>query len=115
MRLFVGGIPYSTTEEELQALFSSHGEVSSVNLVRERETDRPRGFGFVDMPNDEEAKRAIAALDGTQLGGRTIAVNEARAREQRGGGGGGGDRGGYGGGGGDRGGYGGGGGGGRRY
>jgi RNA recognition motif-containing protein len=114
MRLFVGGIPYSTTEEELQALFSSHGEVSSVNLVRERETDRPRGFGFVDMPNDEEAKRAIAALDGTQLGGRTIAVNEARAREQRGGGGGG-DRGGYGGGGGDRGGYGGGGGGGRRY
>jgi len=117
MRLFVGGIPYATTEAELETLFSNHGSVSSVNLVRERETDRPRGFGFVDMPDDDEAKRAIAALDGTQFGGRTIAVNEARAREQRGG-----DRGGYGsggdrdgyGGGGDRGGYGGGGGG-RRY
>lgn len=125
MRLFVGGIPYATTEAELETLFSNHGSVSSVNLVRERETDRPRGFGFVDMPNDDEAKRAIAALDGTQFGGRTIAVNEARAREPRGGGGGGGggyggDRGGYGGDrggyGGDRGGYGGGGGGGgRRY
>ncbi|MSQ28863.1 MAG: hypothetical protein EXR51_12135, partial [Dehalococcoidia bacterium] len=55
MRLFVGGIPYATTEAELETLFSNHGSVSSVNLVRERETDRPRGFGFVDMPNDEEA------------------------------------------------------------
>ncbi len=53
MRLFVGGIPYATTEAELETLFSNHGSVSSVNLVRERETDRPRGFGFVDMPIDE--------------------------------------------------------------
>lgn len=93
MRLFVGGIPYATTEAELEALFSHHGRVASVSLIRERETDRPRGFGFVDMPNDDEARRAISALDGTQFGGRTIAVNEARAREDRGG-----DRGGYGGG-----------------
>ncbi len=117
MRLFVGGIPYSTTEEELQELFSAQGAVTSVNLVKDRETNRPRGFGFVDMPNDEEAKKAIRALDGTQFGGRAMAVNEARARESGGGGGGdrrGGGGGGYGGGGG---GYGGGGGGGgqRRY
>ncbi len=87
MRLFVGGIPYSTTEEELQVLFSAQGAVTSVNLVMDRETNRPRGFGFVDMPDDEEAKKAIRSLDGTQFGGRTIAVNEARARESGGGGG----------------------------
>ena len=81
MRLFVGGFPYSTTEEDLQTMFAANGTVTSVSLVRERDTDRPRGFGFVDMPNDEEAKTAIQALHGQDMGGRNITVNEAKPRE----------------------------------
>ena len=107
-RIYVGNFPYSATEEEVEQLFGQHGEVISVALPTDRETGRPRGFGFVEMSNEDAAK-AIQALDGADFGGRSLAVSEARPRQERGGGGGGG---GYGGGGGG-GGYGGGGGGGR--
>ena len=110
-RIYVGNFPYSATEEEVEQLFGQHGEVISVALPTDRETGRPRGFGFVEMSNEDAAK-AIQALDGADFGGRNLAVSEARPRPDRGGGGGGG--GGYGGGGGGGGGYGGGGGGGGR-
>jgi RNA recognition motif-containing protein len=87
-KIYVGNLPYSATEDELRELFSAHGEVSSVSLVNDRETGRPRGFGFVEMAS-EEAEAAIQALDGSQMGGRTLKVNEARPRENSGGGGGG--------------------------
>jgi RNA recognition motif-containing protein len=110
-------LPFSATQEEVEQLFSSFGEVISVALPTDRETGRPRGFGFVEMENDA-ASEAIRALDGTDFGGRNLRVNPAEPRENRGGGGGGyrgggggGGYGGGGGGGGDRGGYGGGGGG----
>ncbi|HEV8240285.1 MAG TPA: RNA-binding protein [Thermoanaerobaculia bacterium] len=90
-KIYVGNLPYSATEDELRELFSAHGEVSSVSLVNDRETGRPRGFGFVEMAGDE-AQSAIQALDGSQMGGRTLKVNEARPRENGGGGGGGGFR-----------------------
>jgi len=106
-RIYVGNFPYSATEEEVEQLFGQHGEVISVALPTDRETGRPRGFGFVEMSNEDAAK-AIEALDGADFGGRSLAVSEARPRQERGGGGGGG---GYGGGGGGGGGYGGGGGG----
>lgn len=115
MKLYVGNLPFSTTEAELQQMFSAHGSVASATIVMDRETGRPRGFGFVEMPNDEEARGAIEKVNGQPIGGRTIQVNEARPKEARGGfgGGGGGGRGGFGGGGGGgRGGFGGGGGGG---
>lgn len=121
MKLYVGNLPFSTTENDLRELFEQHGEVSSATLVMDRETGRPRGFGFVEFTNDDDARAAINALSGHSLDGRDLTVNEARPREDRGGGGGGGGRGrgGYGGGGGGgggrgRGGYGGGGGGGGR-
>ena len=104
--IYVGNIPFRSTEDEIRALFEEHGAVDRVHLVSDRETGRPRGFGFVDMPNAEEASKAIEATNGASLGGRNLRVNEAQPRKPRGGGGGGG--GGYGGGGG---GYGGGGGG----
>ncbi|TAJ21156.1 MAG: RNA-binding protein, partial [Dehalococcoidia bacterium] len=111
--MYVGNLPFTATEEEVSGLFAQYGEVVSCSLPKDRETGRPRGFGFVEM-EDEAAKKAIAALDGQPLGGRALRVNEAQPREARGGGGfgGGGGGGGYGGGGGGRGGYGGGGGGG---
>ena len=118
-RVYVGNLPFSATEGEIAELFGQYGEVVSCSLPKDRETGRPRGFGFVEM-EDDDAKKAIAALDGKDLGGRALRVNEAQPREQRsfsggGGGGYGGGGGGYGGGGrgGDRGGggYGGGGGG----
>jgi RNA recognition motif-containing protein len=116
MRIYVGNLPFSSTEDELREFFSQHGAVTSAAIVIDRETGRPRGFGFVEMANDEEARKAIAATNGQQLGGRPLVVNEAKPREAGGGGrggfGGGGGRGGFGGGGG-RGGFGGGGGGGR--
>jgi RNA recognition motif-containing protein len=107
MKLYVGNLSFKTTEDQLRQLFSQHGDVTSASLVMDRETGRPRGFGFVEFANDEHAKAAIAALHGQNVDGRDLTVNEARPRE---GGGGGGGRGGFGGGG--RGGFGGGGGGG---
>lgn len=113
MNLYVGNLPFGTTTEDLEKLFSEHGKVTRAQVMMDRETGRSRGFGFVEM--SEGAEAAIQALNGAQFQGRTLTVNEARPREPRSGGGGGG-RGGYGGGGGGgggRGGYGGGGGGGR--
>ncbi len=98
-RLYVGNLPFTVTEEELRQLFSQHGEVRSVQVVTDRETGRPRGFAFVEM---EDGQAAIQALDGQELGGRSLRVNPAREREAGGGGGGGGrggGRGDYGGGG----------------
>jgi RNA recognition motif-containing protein len=94
MNIFVGNLSYTTEEDAIRTLFEQHGEVSSVNVIKDRETGRARGFGFVEMPNDEEARAAIAAIDGTELDGRTIKADQARERtERRGGGGGGGGRG----------------------
>jgi RNA recognition motif-containing protein len=111
MKLYVGNLSFSTSEDRLREIFSAHGEVASASIVMDRETGRPRGFGFVEMNDDAQAKAAIAALNGQNVDGRDLTVNEARPREDRGGGGG---RGGFGGGGGGRGGFGGGGGGGGR-
>ena len=110
-KLYVGNLSYDTTETAVEEAFKPHGEVVSVALINDRDTGRPKGFGFVEMATDEAAEAARVALDGTQLGGRTIKVDIAKEREPRSGGG----RGGYGGGGGGYGGggYGGGGGGGR--
>jgi len=117
-KLYVGNLSYSTTSSDLEQLFAQHGTVQSAEVISDRDSGRSKGFGFVEMGSDEEAQAAIAALNGQQHDGRTLTVNEAKPREDRGprgGGGGGGGRGGYGGGGGGggRGGYGGGGGGGR--
>jgi RNA recognition motif-containing protein len=118
-KLYVGNLPFSATEAEINKLFGGVGQVSRTSIVTDRETGRPRGFAFVEMATDAEAQAAVTALDGQNLGGRQIQVNIARPREDRGGGGGGGG-GGYGGGGGGGGrgggggGYGGGGGGGGR-
>lgn len=109
-RIYVGNLPFSATEDELRELFERHGAVQSVALINDRETGRPRGFGFVEM-DDPGATSAVKALDGQNFGGRSLRVSEAQERRSGGGGGGGGGRGGYGGGGGGRGGYGGGGGG----
>ena len=103
-KLYVGGLPYSVTEEQLQELFSAHGTVESARVIADKYTGQSRGFGFVDMSSPTEAQQAIKALHGTQLSGRTLIVNEARPQEQRSerSGGGGGNRGGGGGGGGER-------------
>jgi len=117
-RLYVGGLPYSATEQDLENLFASAGTVSSAVVVTDRYTGQAKGFGFVEMSTDEEADAAISSLNGTTMGGRTRTVNEDRPREERTGGGGGGrgGGGGYGGGGGGYGGdRGGGGGGGNRW
>ncbi|MGH0034669.1 MAG: RNA recognition motif domain-containing protein [Myxococcota bacterium] len=92
-KLYVGNLPFSSTQEDLQDLFGRHGSVASVNVITDRETGRPRGFAFVEMENASDADEAIRALDGSNLGGRDIRVNEAQDR--RGGGGGGGGRGRY--------------------
>lgn len=97
-KIFVGSLPFSTTEEQLQDLFKAHGAVTKATLINDRETGRSRGFGFVEMPNDAEAQAAITALNGSTLEGRQIVANVARPMENRGGGGGGGGRGGFGGG-----------------
>src|SRR5438270_8099204 len=101
--LYVGNLPHSTTETELRNIFEPHGAVEKITLVTDRDTGRSRGFGFVEMTNASEADKAIAALNGTDLGGRTLTINEAKpkAERPRGGGGGGGQR--FGGGGGGRG------------
>jgi cold-inducible RNA-binding protein len=97
MKIYVGNLSFNTTEAELNELFSQHGEVTEVSVITDRETGRSRGFGFVEMKDDNAARNAISALEGTDLGGRRLTVNEARPRPA-GGGGGGGNRGGGGGG-----------------
>jgi RNA recognition motif-containing protein len=87
-KLYVGNLPFSTTEDELRTVFQRHGSVDSVNVITDRETGRARGFAFVEMSEPSAADDAIRALDGTELGGRSLRVNEAQDR--RGGGGGGG-------------------------
>jgi len=115
--IFVGNLNFNTSEEDLRQLFEAYGQVDRVSIMTDRDTGRSRGFGFVEMTNAEDGDKAIAALNGQEVGGRTLNINEARPKTERGPGGGGGGRGGgYGGGrgggrGGDRGGRGGGGGG----
>ena len=87
--IYVGNLPFSATEDQVRETFAKHGNVLSVKLISDRETGRPRGFGFVEM-EDAEADAAVAELNGKDFGGRTLRVNEARERENRGGGGGGG-------------------------
>jgi cold-inducible RNA-binding protein len=87
--IFVGNLSFRTTEDEVRSLFAAYGSVERVNLITDRDTGQARGFGFVEMNNDSEAERAIAELNGRELGGRAINVNEARPKEDRGGGGGG--------------------------
>jgi RNA recognition motif-containing protein len=101
-KLFVGNLSFNTTEAQLQEAFAAHGAVVEVNLMMDRATGRPRGFGFVTMSSPEEAQKAIEALNGKSVDGRALTVNVARPREERpyGGGGGGGGRREYGGGGG---------------
>ncbi len=109
-KLYVGNLSFDTTTQDLETMFGELGTVQSANLIEDRETGRSRGFGFVEMSTKEEAQGAIASLNGKEVGGRALTVNEAKPREDRGGnGGGGGGRGGNRGGGGGRGGYGGGG------
>lgn len=108
--IFVGNLDFGATEDQIRSLFEAYGAVDRVSIKTDRDTGRSRGFAFVEMANEAEAERAIAALNGTNLGGRALNVNEARPKTEGGGGGrpaGGGGRGGFGGGGGDRGGYGG--------
>ena len=96
--IFVGNLDFNTSEDELRNLFGTYGQVDRVSIMTDRDTGRSRGFGFVEMASAEDGEKAIAALNGTQLGGRTLNVNEARPKVERGGGGGGGrDRGGRGG------------------
>jgi RNA recognition motif-containing protein len=126
-KLYVGNLSYDVDSSALEQMFAAHGTVESAQIISDRDTGRSKGFGFVEMSSDAEAQAAIAAMNGTDQGGRSITVNEAKPREDRPRGGGGGGRGGYGGGGGGGGrrgggggygggggGYGGGGGGGRR-
>ena len=94
-KLYVGNLPFSATQEDLQTKFSAHGRVESVNLISDRDTGRSKGFGFVEMSTDAEANAAIAALNGVDFDGRAMKVNEAKPQEKRSGG-----RGGFGGGGG---------------
>jgi RNA recognition motif-containing protein len=82
-KLFVGGLPFSTTDDELNELFSAHGTVASATVVKDRDTGRSKGFGFVEYENDDEGKAAEQALNGTEIGGRTISVAQARPKEDR--------------------------------
>jgi RNA recognition motif-containing protein len=95
-KIYVGGLPYAATEQQLSDLFAQHGAVASARVITDKFTGQSRGFGFVEMSSDEEAQKAIGALNGTQMDGRTLTVNEAKPMEPRSGGGGG--RGGFGGG-----------------
>ena len=102
MKIYVGNLSYNTTEETLSAEFSAHGKVDEVAVIMDRETGRPRGFAFVTMNNNAEGQAAIDAVNGKEIDGRTVVVNEARPKAGGGGGGGGGGRGGGGRGGGGR-------------
>jgi cold-inducible RNA-binding protein len=106
MNIYVGNLSYQASEEDLRQAFEAYGDVDSARIITDRETGRSKGFGFVEMANDDQAKAGIEGLNGTELAGRAITVNEARPRQPRddrrgggGGGGGGGGRGGFGGGG----------------
>jgi RNA recognition motif-containing protein len=88
--IFVGNLSFSATEADVRSLFEQYGSIERVNLITDRDTGQPRGFGFVEMSGNDEAQRAIAALDGRELNGRNLKVNEARPKEDRGFGGGGG-------------------------
>ena len=87
-KLYVGGLPYSISDAQLEELFAAHGTVESARVITDRMTGRSRGFGFVEMSSQEEAERAITELNGSELEGRTLTVNEAKQKEKRGGGGG---------------------------
>ena len=92
MNLYVGNLPYSVTEDELRAAFAEYGEVSSATIISDKFSGQSKGFGFVEMPDNSAADAAIKGLNETQMGGRSIKVNQAKPREKRGGGGGGGYR-----------------------
>ena len=85
-KLYVGNLPYSVSSSDLEQVFQAHGSVESAQVITDRDTGRSKGFGFVEMRNDEEAQEAIQALNGQELNGRELTVNEARPREDRGGG-----------------------------
>ena len=95
--IYVANLPYSSGDDELRSLFEEYGTVDKATVIKDRDTGRSRGFGFVEMSNDDEAEAAIENLNGTEMGGRPLTVNEARPRGSGGGGGGGGYRGGGGG------------------
>jgi len=82
-KLFVGGLPFATTDDELKDAFAAHGTVASAVVVKDRETGRSKGFGFVEFENDDEGKAAESALNGSDMGGRSITVNQARPKEDR--------------------------------
>ena len=84
MKLYVGNLSYNTTQDTLQSEFGAHGQIEEVAIINDRETGRPRGFAFVTMPNDEEARSAIEVLNGLEMDGRKITVNEARPKTDRG-------------------------------
>lgn len=88
-RLYVGGLSYDTTEDQLRAYFAQAGTVTSVQVITDRDTERSKGFGFVEMSSQAEMNKAIQMFNGKELGGRTLTVNQAKPREERGGGGGG--------------------------
>ncbi len=85
-KVYVGGLPYATTDQQLQDLFAQYGAVASARIITDKFTGQSRGFGFVEMASDGDAQKAITALNGTQFGGRTLTVNEARPQEPRSGG-----------------------------
>jgi len=89
VNIYVGNLPYNTTEQDLQDLFSQYGQISKTSIISDRETGRSRGFGFVEMVNDAEGRAAVEALNGAEYGNRSLTVNEARPRAAQGGGGGG--------------------------
>jgi RNA recognition motif-containing protein len=93
MKIYIGNMSFNTTEDTVRQAFETYGEITSINLISDRDTGRPKGFGFVEMANDEHAKAAIAGLNGTEIDGRAVNVNEARPRPE--GGNRGGNRGGY--------------------
>ena len=95
-KLYVGNLSFNTTTQDLEEMFGAHGTVESTNIIEDRETGRSRGFGFIEMSSKEEGANAISTLNGKEVDGRALTVNEAKPREERGGGG---NRGGYGGGG----------------
>ena len=90
MRIYVGNLPYTASDEELRQAFEQYGSLVSATVIMDRDTGRSRGFGFVEFSNDDDGRKAISSLDGTDMDGRALRVNEAHERQERGGGGGGG-------------------------